>query len=89
MGLYKGLIPSTCRGLVGAKLFDLLPSFITVQNSGAFIAVGELATYDHAKSTIKKHLGMGESLMLHAICSLITGMVATTVAAPFDLLKTR
>eukprot|EP00981_Chlorochromonas_danica_P000690 scaffold147_cov164-Ochromonas_danica.AAC.7 len=30
-----------------------------------------------------------ESWLLHVTCSMITGLVAATVAAPFDLLKTR
>jgi solute carrier family 25 uncoupling protein 27 len=56
---------------------------------GAFIAVGELATYDHSKTVVKKYVAIKEGFYLHTICSLITGLVATTVAAPFDLLKTR
>jgi hypothetical protein len=54
---------------------------------GAFIAAGELATYDHAKVQLKKFCGFGEGYALHIVSSLITGLVATTVAAPFDLLK--
>lgn len=56
---------------------------------GAFIAVGELATYDQSKTLVKKYFNVSEGFGLHTICSLITGLVATTVAAPFDLLKTR
>lgn len=56
---------------------------------GAFIAVGELATYDQSKSFIKSNFDGTEGFQLHVICSLITGVVATSVAAPFDLLKTR
>jgi hypothetical protein len=57
--------------------------------SGAAIAVGELATYDQSKIWLKKHFDFSEGFKLHTISSLITGFVATTVAAPFDLLKTR
>mmetsp|Transcript_7303 Transcript_7303/g.10875 ORF Transcript_7303/g.10875 Transcript_7303/m.10875 type:complete len:290 (+) Transcript_7303:13-882(+) len=56
---------------------------------GAFIAVGEIATYDQTKTILKKNFDLSEGLLLHSMCSLITGFVATTVAAPFDLLKTR
>ena len=38
---------------------------------------------------IKRHTDIQEGFALHTVCSLITGLVATTVAAPFDLLKTR
>lgn len=56
---------------------------------GAFIAAGELATYDHTKELLKFYSSISEGFTLHAIASLITGLVATTVAAPFDMIKTR
>jgi hypothetical protein len=56
---------------------------------GAFIAAGELATYDHSKHLIKAHLQISEGVHLHSFASLITGFVAATVAAPFDMIKTR
>lgn len=56
---------------------------------GAMIAMGELATYDHVKYLLKKHSTLEEGGSLHIVSSMITGLVATTVAAPFDLLKTR
>jgi hypothetical protein len=56
---------------------------------GAFIAAGELATYDHAKTKIKYYFNIREGFFLHTLSSLITGVVATTVAAPFDIIKTR
>ena len=54
---------------------------------GAAIAVGEVTTYDQVKSTLRRHYEDG--FALHVVVSLITGVVATTVAAPFDLLKSR
>lgn len=55
---------------------------------------GELATYDHAKYTIKSiaigyDLIIEEGFWLHSMSSLVTGFVAATVAAPFDIIKTR
>ena len=63
----------------------ILPSTLR----GACIAAGELATYDHAKTTIKQVLPGEEGPILHVVASLLTGLVATSVAAPFDLIKTR
>jgi hypothetical protein len=54
---------------------------------GAAIAVGEVTTYDQTKTVLKRHYEDGFGL--HVITSLITGIVATTVAAPFDVLKSR
>lgn len=57
---------------------------------GAFIAAGELATYDQVKTTVKALFpDQRETATLHVLSSMVTGVVATTVAAPFDLLKTR
>jgi hypothetical protein len=63
----------------------ILPSTLRA----AFIAAGELATYDHTKVMLKKHLSGAEGPQHHLIASFVTGLVATTVAAPFDVIKTR
>lgn len=85
-GLYRGLLPSTLRGEV---FLFLSMRQLVLFCVGAFIAVGELATYDQSKTLVKQYFNVSEGFWLHTICSLITGLVATTVAAPFDLLKTR
>lgn len=61
---------------------------------GAAIAVGEVSTYDQAKSSLRglptfarDPITGKEPFSLHVITSIITGFVATTVAAPFDTLK--
>lgn len=71
---------------------------------GAAIAVGEVTTYDHTKTVLKNNgyfrnnrkiygdyvnKEEEEPFSLHVVTSLITGVVATTVAAPFDMLKSR
>lgn len=61
---------------------------------GAAIAVGEVTTYDQAKASLKSLSIFArdpttgkEPFSLHVSTSIITGFVATTVAAPFDCLK--
>ena len=54
----------------------------------AFIAAGELGTYDVAKTALKGVLPE-EGVALHVAASLVTGVVAAFVAAPFDLVKAR
>jgi len=65
---------------------------------GAAMAVGEVTTYDQTKTTLRQywpkvpHQGLQsardrEPFSLHVITSLITGLVATTIAAPFDTIK--
>ena len=72
------------EGLVGGLL---LRGVSASAPRGAAIAVGEVTTYDQVKSYLKRHYE--DSFGVHVACSLITGVVATTVAAPFDLLKSR
>ena len=54
-----------------------------------FIAAGELGTYDIAKTSLRGLFGQSEGVGLHVAASLVTGVVAAVVAAPFDVLKTR
>lgn len=54
-----------------------------------FIAAGELGTYDIAKTSLRGLFGENEGVGLHVVASLITGVVAAIVAAPFDVLKTQ
>ena len=75
----------TQRNGFGALYAGLLPSIMR----GAMVTVGGLATYDQCKTSIKQYLGVPEGTALHTVSSLITGVVATTVAAPLDVIKTR
>ena len=56
---------------------------------GASISVGALAAYDQAKQELKRGMGIPEGFVLHILASLVSGLAATTMAAPFDLVKTR
>ncbi|CAE8590212.1 unnamed protein product [Polarella glacialis] len=55
----------------------------------AVVNAGYLATYDHAKHSLVSSLGGQDGPLFHVAASLISGLVTTTVAAPFDMLKTR
>jgi len=55
----------------------------------AIINMGYLASYDHAKHTYLRMFGGTDSWKYHVMASLTSGVVATTVSAPFDMLKTR
>eukprot|EP00939_MAST-03C_sp_MAST-3C-sp1_P003570 g3570.t1 len=82
----------TKEGLVGGLLIRGVSASAP---RGAAIAMGEVTTYDYTKHKLKANVeyfqsrGDDEPFVLHAITSMITGVVATTVASPFDVLKTR
>jgi hypothetical protein len=89
---YNGL-GDALSSIINAEGYNgLLKGIVPSTLRGASIAVGELAAYDHTKTTIKT-LNLAyistEGTSLHILSSLVTGLVATTMAAPFDLIKTR
>lgn len=49
----------------------------------------QLATYDVFKNTILSSGGMTDGLGLHFLSSFLAGTVATTICAPFDVIKSR
>lgn len=70
---------------IGGAFRGVVPSTLR----GASLAVGELAAYDQIKHELKSTFGCNEGASVHFISSILTGVVATTMAAPFDLIKTR
>eukprot|EP00397_Hematodinium_sp_SG-2012_P055951 GEMP01068668.1.p1 GENE.GEMP01068668.1~~GEMP01068668.1.p1 ORF type:complete len:232 (+),score=23.71 GEMP01068668.1:489-1184(+) len=56
---------------------------------GIMIAVGELCSYDHSKHLFQRYAVFEEGVFLHVAGSLMAGLCATTLAAPFDIIKTR
>lgn len=69
LGLYKGLVPSTLRGVA--------------------ITVGQIVTYDIAKGHLQHTHTLPEGPVQHVAASVIAGLCATVLSAPFDLIKTR
>jgi len=60
---------------------------------GAAIAIGEITTYDYTKSRLRSIFPPvaqnRDPFVVHVLASIVTGVVATTVAAPFDIIKSR
>lgn len=60
----------------------------TVQRA-ALVQLGDLTTYDFAKQTFMNDAGMKDGPLLHACSSAVAGLVAATMGAPADVIKTR
>ena len=54
----------------------------------SLLTAGQLSSYDHSKQHLKRDLGFKEGPALHVLCSIISGFVAATCAAPADRIKT-
>ena len=55
----------------------------------ALMTSAQLATYDKAKQGLVGRLGMQDGVLVHICASGISGLVATTVCSPVDVVKTR
>mmetsp|Transcript_111539 Transcript_111539/g.315468 ORF Transcript_111539/g.315468 Transcript_111539/m.315468 type:complete len:181 (+) Transcript_111539:1-543(+) len=55
----------------------------------ALLSAGNLASYDHSKVLIRRQGWLDEGPVLHAVCAIISGLVATTAANPADVIKSR
>ncbi len=54
----------------------------------ALVQVGDLTTYDFVKQGLRR-AGVADGPVLHATCSVAAGLVAATLGAPADVIKTR
>jgi hypothetical protein len=55
----------------------------------ALVQVGDLTTYDATKQFLRRRFDFPDGPLLHAVCSGAAGMVAATLGAPADVVKTR
>ncbi|KAL7163844.1 hypothetical protein ACSBR2_039877 [Camellia fascicularis] len=53
------------------------------------VNMGELASYDHAKHFIIQNQLAGDNIYAHTLASVMSGLSATTLSCPADVVKTR
>lgn len=53
------------------------------------VNIGEMASYDQFKQLFLTHTKIKDGTMLHFICGFMAGFVATCIASPADVVKTR
>lgn len=53
------------------------------------VNVGEMASYDQFKQMLVQHTSMKEGTILHFTAGFMAGFIATVVASPADVVKTR
>lgn len=55
----------------------------------ALVNLGELATYDHAKESILRTGLVGDNVAAHTLSSMCSGLFASLISTPADVIKTR
>jgi dicarboxylate transporter 10 len=53
------------------------------------MTVGQLASYDGFKRALLNHTSLQDNIYTHFSASILAGFVATTIASPVDVIKTR
>ena len=53
------------------------------------VQLGDLTAYDQAKQFWQRDMGLADGPVLHACSSAVAGLVAATMGAPADVIKTR
>eukprot|EP00947_MAST-08B_sp_MAST-8B-sp1_P001792 g1792.t1 len=55
----------------------------------ALLSAGQLASYDHSKTVLVRLNLMEEGASLHVTAAIVSGLIATTLCNPADVLKSR
>lgn len=53
------------------------------------VNMGELACYDHAKQFVIRNQIAGDNIFSHTLASIMSGLCATALSCPADVVKTR
>jgi solute carrier family 25 (mitochondrial uncoupling protein), member 27 len=67
----------------------LYAGWVPAVQRAALVQLGDLTTYDFAKQHLMRDLDVPDGPALHAMSSAVAGLVAATMGAPADVIKTR
>jgi hypothetical protein len=95
-GLYRGTRPMYMNTFDALRRIHAQSGFAGLYKGAvpnmvraSLVTAAQVASYDHSKTLILRHNLMEEGTNLFVVCGLISGLFATTIAAPADLIKTR
>lgn len=73
----------------GLSYNGLFRGVYATMTRASLLTGGQLASYEHAKDTLKGQFGWSEGPYLHTVSSIWSGLVASIFCAPADIVKTR
>jgi dicarboxylate transporter 10 len=86
---YKHAIDGIIRTAKSEGVAALWKGWLPNSTRAMLMTAGQLASYDTFKSLLLQNTGMKDNLTTHFTASVMAGFVATTIASPVDVIKTR
>lgn len=87
---YSGTLNAFVRIATDEGIMTLYRGMLPSIQRAAFMYGASTATYDHAKQLVTTHSHYGDrSVVAHVTSSCISGLMASLVSTPFDVIKTR
>ncbi|XP_058096374.1 mitochondrial uncoupling protein 3 [Magnolia sinica] len=86
---YKGIIDALSKIVRTEGFWGLWRGVFPNSQRAFLVNMGELACYDHAKRFIVGNQVCGDNIYAHTLASIMSGLSATTLSCPADVVKTR
>ena len=86
---YRGIIHAFSSLYRQGGVRGLYTGWVPSCQRAALVQLGDLTTYDYAKRSILANTSLTDGPRVHALSSACAGLVAATLGAPSDLIKTR
>lgn len=86
---YSGPLDALTKIVRGEGLIGLWKGVVPNVQRAFLVNMGELACYDHAKRFVIQNQIAGDNVFGHTFASVISGLSATALSCPADVVKTR
>lgn len=86
---YKNMFHAFYQITLKEGFFGLWTGIKPTVKRAAVLSGTQIPAYDHAKHMIINAGWLNEGVVLHGVSAIIAGFVATCIASPFDIVRTR
>ncbi|XP_038892574.1 mitochondrial uncoupling protein 3 [Benincasa hispida] len=86
---YSGPLDALTKIVHGEGIIGLWKGVVPNVQRAFLVNMGELACYDHAKRFVLQNQIAGDNIFGHTFASVISGLCATALSCPADVVKTR
>ncbi|KAJ7529290.1 hypothetical protein O6H91_15G042600 [Diphasiastrum complanatum] len=86
---YTGISDAFSKIIKNEGLFGLWRGVGPNVQRACLVNMGELACYDQAKQFVVSHGVLGDNIYAHTVAAMLSGLSATILSCPADVVKTR